>query len=86
MWAHSVNSYLFVSNFSDELAKIVLYHHAYYNIDWHESDYVMQYSQLMHIADRICIWHDEIKGTKESLWRASLNLAERRFHPMEWSF
>ncbi len=82
VWAHSVNSYLFVSNFfSDELAKIVLYHHAYYNIDWHESDYVMQYSQLMHIADRICIWHDEIKGTKESLLESLSKFSGTTFSP-----
>ena len=68
VWAHAVNSYLFIRDFfPDELSKIVLYHHADYNVNWHESDYVMHYSQMLHIADRVCIWHDNIKGSKQAL-------------------
>lgn len=82
VWAHSVNSYLFVSDFfPDELAKIVLYHHADYNVDWHESDYTLHYSQLMHIADRVCIWHDEIKGTRETLLEYLSKLSGTMFSP-----
>lgn len=66
-WEHSIYGYLFLKEFEPfkELAGIVLYHHADYKKDWKCSEKVMQYAQLLHVADRVEIWHRNYKGAKE---------------------
>lgn len=69
VWHHAIGSYLFLRPFfSDEVfTKAVLYHHARYDEQWDEDAEVLRYGQLMHIADRVCIWHDEMKGSRQAL-------------------
>lgn len=69
VWEHSVCGYLFLrDHFSDpELSKVVLYHHADYRDQWNERKEVLHYGQLLHIADRVCIWHDELHRSKDAL-------------------
>lgn len=69
VWQHAIYSYLFLKPFfSDyDLTKAVLYHHARYDERWSDQEEVLHYGQLMHVADRVCIWHDELKGSSEVL-------------------
>lgn len=69
VWEHSIYSYLFLREyFRDDRARVVLYHHADCNGPWREeSEELMRYAQMLHVADRACIWHDEVKGSKEDL-------------------
>lgn len=71
VWQHAIYSYLFLKPFfpDDAFTKSVLYHHARYDEHWDESPDVLHYGQLMHIADRVCILHDELKGSREILDR-----------------
>lgn len=66
-WEHSIYGYLFLKEFEPlkKLAGTVLYHHADYKKDWEESKEILQYAQLLHLADRVEIWHRNYKGTKE---------------------
>lgn len=67
-WEHSIYGYLFLKEFSpfSELAGIILYHHADANKCWEESEEILQYAQLLHVADRVEIWHrnDKRKDVK----------------------
>ena len=68
VWEHAIHGYLFLRSYfpDDDAAKIVLYHHAKYNEVWNgENKEILRYAQMMHIADRICVWHDAVKKTKE---------------------
>lgn len=69
VWPHAIGSYLFLKPFfpDETFTKVVLYHHARYDEQWDEDAGVLYYGQLMHIADRVCIWHDEMKGSREGL-------------------
>lgn len=64
VWEHSVFGYLFLKEFSpfSELAGVVLYHHADADKKWKESDDILYYAQLMHVADRVEIWHRNYAG------------------------
>ncbi len=46
---------------------MVLYHHADCASLPEGPEEVRHYAQLLHIADRAVIWHDEVKGTREAL-------------------
>lgn len=68
VWSHSIYSYLFLRDFFPEhLARIVLYHHARYDLLLNEDPEILWYSQMLHVADRACVWHDELKQSKEAL-------------------
>lgn len=69
IWEHAIYSYLFLRTYFPQvdLAKVVLYHHTDWNGPWVEDGDVLRYAQLLHVADRACIWHDERKGTREGL-------------------
>lgn len=69
VWEHAVYSYLFLRKYfpRDDRARIVLYHHADYDADWREDGAVLRYGQMLHVADRACIWHDEVKAPRERL-------------------
>lgn len=58
-WEHSIYGYLFLKEFAPfgELAETVLYHHADYNNYKGETKAVLHYAQLLHVADRVEIWH-----------------------------
>lgn len=77
VWEHAVYSYLFLRDyFPDEpLCKAVLYHHADYCETRDEPEDVLHYGQLMHIADRACIWHDELHRSRDAL---AAHFAEKR--------
>ena len=66
IWAHAIYSYLFLRDFfPDDLARIVLYHHANYDVPWEDDSDILHYGQMLHIADRVCVWHDEYTESKE---------------------
>lgn len=67
VWEHSIYGYLFLKEFApfDELSKVVLYHHADYNKNWKESKEILQYAQLLRVADRVEIWHRNNRGRRE---------------------
>lgn len=69
VWEHAIHGYLFLKSYfpNNDAAKIVLYHHTKYNETWNENKDILRYAQMMHIADRICVWHDTVKRTKEEL-------------------
>lgn len=68
-WEHSIYGYLFLREFTPlkERAEVVLYHHADCASLPKGPEEVRHYAQLLHIADRAVIWHDEVKGTKDAL-------------------
>ncbi len=68
-WEHSVYGYLFLREFTPlkERARVVLYHHADCASLPEGPEEIRRYAQLLHIADRAVIWHDEVKGTREAL-------------------
>lgn len=76
VWGHAIYSYLFLRDYFPEgdRAKVALYHHADYNGSWQEDAEILHYAQMLHIADRVCIWHDEVKRSKEALTK---HLADR---------
>ncbi len=66
IWDHAIYSYLFLRDFFPEkLARIVLYHHTNYNADWEDDPELLRYGQMLHVADRICVWHDRNQTEKE---------------------
>lgn len=68
VWEHTIHGYLFLKDyFPNDAAKIILYHHTKYNENWNEDKEILRYAQMMHIADRICVWHDTVKQTKQEL-------------------
>ncbi len=69
VWEHAICGYLILKPFfSHEIfTRILLYHHARYDIQWDEDKTILHYAQLMYIADRVCIWHDEMMGSREEL-------------------
>lgn len=66
VWEHSIFGYLFLKEFSPfgGLAGVVLYHHAEPDKKWKESEEILHYAQLMHVADRVEIWHRNYAGEK----------------------
>lgn len=58
-WEHSIYGYLFLKEFTPlgELAETVLYHHADYAKYKEEPKEALRYAQLLHLADRVEIWH-----------------------------
>lgn len=77
VWEHAIHSYLFLRDYfpDNDLSKVVLYHHADYCERWDEEEDILHYGQLMHIADRVCIWHDELHRSKDAL---AAHFAEKR--------
>ena len=69
VWAHAIHSYLFLKRYFpyDDGARVVLYHHARYCDHWHEDRDILRYGQMMHIADRVAVWHDRVHGSREEL-------------------
>lgn len=59
IWEHSINGYLFLKEFTNlgELAKVVLYHHADADLEVEESEEIMRYAQILHVADRVDVWN-----------------------------
>lgn len=69
-WEHSIFGYLFLKEFApfSELAGVVLYHHANENKDWKEREDILRYAKLLHVADRVEIWHrNRQEGSLEEL-------------------
>lgn len=83
VWQHAIYSYLFLKPFFSDNAftKAVLYHHAQYDGDWDDDPIALHYGQLLHIADRVCLWHDEIKGSYETLEANLLKKSGSVFSP-----
>ncbi len=83
VWGHSIYGYLFLREFTPlkERAKVVLYHHADCGSLPEGPEEVRHYAQLLHIADRAVIWHDEVKGTREALMEHLRRKAGSAFLP-----
>lgn len=69
VWEHSIYGYLFLREFTplEEWARVVLYHHADERELLQEPEAIRRYSQMLHIADRAVVWHDEVKRSPEEL-------------------
>lgn len=83
VWQHAIYSYLFLKSFFPDstFTKSVLYHHAAYDGEWDDDPIALHYGHLLHIADRVCIWHDEIEGTYETLEAHLLEKSGNLFEP-----
>ena len=83
VWQHAIYSYLFLKPFfSDSVfTRAVLYHHAQYDGGWEDDPVALHYGQLLHIADRVCIWHGEIQGSYEALEAHLLDKSGSLFSP-----
>lgn len=68
-WEHSIFGYLFLKSYFPyrDGARIVLYHHSKYQDNLIEDAEILHYAQLLHVADRVCVWHDTVKCTKAEL-------------------
>ena len=69
VWEHSIYSYLFLRDYfcQEGLAKVILYHHADFNKPWEGRKEILHYGQMLHVADRVAIWHDEVRQSREKL-------------------
>ncbi len=69
VWEHSIYGYLFLREFTPlkEWAEVVLYHHAGCGSMEEVSGEIRHYAQMLHIADRAVVWHDEGKRPEEEL-------------------
>ena len=68
-WEHAVNGYLFLREYfpQGDPARVVLYHHARYQDHWPEEEDILHDAYLLCVADRVCIWHDELGRSKEQM-------------------
>lgn len=65
IYQHSIYGYLFLKEFTPlgELAEVVLYHHLDCDETCVWSEEIRYYAQMLHVADRIDLWH---QGNPES--------------------
>lgn len=99
VWAHSIYGYLFLREFTPlgDWAKVVLYHHADYRDTLEEPEWVRHYAQMLYVADRAVVWHDEVQHPSQELWEhldrkkntafapdvvSLLREADRQYHTM----
>ena len=69
VWQHSIYGYLFLREFTPlgEWAKVVLYHHADCQETADQPEHIRRYAQMLHVADRAVVWHDEVKRSEDQL-------------------
>lgn len=80
---HSIYGYLLLKNYFPyrDSARIVLYHHRKYVEHWPEDAEILHYAQLLHVADRVCVWHDAVKCTKSKLMKHLEGESGNEFSP-----
>ena len=83
VWTHAIHSYLFLKRYFlyDDGARVVLYHHARFQDHWDEDRDILRYGQMLHLADRVCVWHDREHRSKEGLLRHLEALRGTEFDP-----
>lgn len=83
VWKHSIYGYLFLREFTPlkDWAKVVLYHHANYSEPVREPAEILHYAQMLYVADRAVVWHDEIKRPTEALKRHLLQKSGSHLSP-----
>ncbi len=69
VWQHSIYGYLFLREFTPlgDWAEVVLYHHADCSVVAQRPKAIQRYAQMLHVADRAVVWHDEVKGSGSQL-------------------
>lgn len=83
VWEHSIYGYLFLREFTPlgEWAKIVLYHHADFCAMTDQPEQIRRCAQLLHTADRVVVWHDEVKRTVTELEKHFSLVKGKKFSP-----
>ncbi len=69
IWQHSIYGYLFIREFTPlkEWAEVILYHHEDCHITADLPETVRYYAQMLHTADRVVVWHDEVRQPEAEL-------------------